>query len=710
MSRANNPIGSIKRVVASGNDASSQQSGMALSKAVWRRAFSLLWGRVTTAFQCAIKSRGLFVSDIVSAFFALLFAFMLRYSVQGDGLQSEIYDRLLSAGPWYAGICVLIFPMSGLYSRNWRYSSLSDLFVVIRAVALTSAALVCLLFFATRLEDVPRSAIVIDALLLTAFLLSARLSFRLDELRLISLEFMSATDRKAERIPALLIGAGDAADLYLRAARRDKNCRHFPIAILDATAEHRGETLRDVPIVGAVSEFRAVIEELKREGRTPRHIIFTTSPSTFPDSDVSKLLDDAEELGIPVSRLSQVTELRSARSNAVELRAIELADLLERPQAVLDPDSIMRLVQGRRVLVPGAGGSIGRELTLQIAACTPAELILIENTEYNLYAVDMALAERFPHIPRTAHICNVRRAKRVDDIFDLHRPDLVFHAAALKHVPMVELNACEGVLTNVIGTKNVANAAKRTGALAFVQISTDKAVNPTSVMGATKRLAELYCQALDIRGFETHMGPRFMTVRFGNVLGSSGSLIPLFERQLANGGPLTITDPQMTRFFMTIREAVQLTLQASSYGLEGEIGQGEIFVLDMGEPIKIVDIARRMISLAGLTPEIDIKIKIIGPRPGEKLFEELFDTSEERVPSPVPSVLGALPNPLPLDLIEGNLARLQLYGELGDETMVLQILGGLIPGYHPKAMSTDTVAHPRSEKPGVAEARIATQR
>lgn len=242
---------------------------------------------------------------------------------------------------------------------------------------------------------------------------------------------------------------------------------------------------------------------------------------------------------------------------------------------------------------------------------------------------------------------------------------------------MVELNPCEGALTNVIGTMNVANAARQCGALAMVQISTDKAVNPTSVMGGTKRLAELYCQALDLNRFKTGSGPRFMTVRFGNVLGSSGSLIPLFKKQIACGGPLTVTDLEMTRFFMTIREAVELTLQASAYGLEGDIGKGEIFVLDMGEPIKIIEIARRMIRLAGFTPEKDIAIKIIGLRPGEKRFEELFDSKEMRVASPVPGVLGAIPHPVDLSKLMVTFARLERFAELGDEAMVLALMSSL---------------------------------
>ena len=246
---------------------------------------------------------------------------------------------------------------------------------------------------------------------------------------------------------------------------------------------------------------------------------------------------------------------------------------------------------------------------------------------------------------------------------------------------MVELNPCEGVLTNAIGTMNVANAAKRCGVLAMTQISTDKVVNSTSVMGATKRLAELYCQALDIEGFESGAGPRFMTVRFGNVLGSSGSLIPLFKRQLAKGGPLTVTDPEMTRFFMTIREAVELTLQAASYGLEKQLGQGEIFVLDMGEPIKIIDIARRMIRLAGFTPDQDIAIKVIGCRPGEKLYEELFDTDEKRVISPVPGVLGAVPNPVALNVLRKTFGRLHVHAARGNASQLMATIRELLPSF-----------------------------
>ncbi len=686
----------MKRVEATAKASVAGSKAGRFSKFNWA-FFSSLYGvavhgglpylkrNVNRAFSNVRKSKALFATDMVCAFLAFSMPFLLRYGIDTIVVRPEVIRALLIAAPQYLAVCAIVFPLSGLYSRNWRYGSISDLSTILRAVSITSVVLICVLFFGTRLVDVPRSAILAEILLLTAFLSASRLSFRVDELRQLSRRLAGATTITEKNVPLLLVGAGDAADLYLRALNRDNLSPYVPVACLDINSNHKGKLLRGVPIMGSVEDFREVVAELTRENKFPRHIVFTDIPSIFGEEVSEKLIQDAESMGIAVSKLSRLTELREAKEgNRFELKSIELTDLLERPQAALDHNAILRLIEGRRVLITGAGGSIGSELTYQVAACGPSELVLIENSEFNLYEVDIGLAERFPAIKRFAHLCNVRHAARVDEIFDRHQPELVFHAAALKHVPMVEMNPCEGALTNVIGSMNVANAVKRTGALAMVQISTDKVVNPTSVMGATKRLAELYCQALDLQGFEAQEGPRFMTVRFGNVLGSSGSLIPLFKRQIAKGGPLTVTDARMTRFFMTIREAVQLTLQASSYGLEGEIGQGEIFVLDMGEPIKIIDIAERMVRLAGFTPNEDIAIEMIGLRPGEKLYEELFDTEERRVPSVVPGVLGAVPSPVPLRTLVKSFSNINYYAELGAEAEVLKIIGDIIPGYRPK--------------------------
>lgn len=657
--------------------------------AICGAALDIGFRRIRGAVRSVQKYPALYLTDLASVGVALAMALLLRYGVEELSARPETASVLLWSGAQYLTICALVFPLSGLYSRNWKYGSISDLFIILRAVLLTSLLLVSLLFFSTRLTDIPRTVVPMQSLLLIAFLAAARLSFRAEELALRRPVFKSGRSRDAQddnRIPLLLIGASDAADLYLRALARDPNATYTPVACLDRSEDQTGMSLRGVPIAGRIQDFERVVAELQQQGKQPRHIVFTEAPAAFGEEASDGLLRSAERLGIAVSRLSQMTELKRAKGdNPYELRSIELTDLLERPQAALDREAIGRLVRGRRVLITGAGGSIGSELTAQVAACEPAEIVLIDNTEYNLYAIDMTLTESFPELPRWSYLCSVRRSQRVEEIFERHRPELVFHAAALKHVPMVQMNPCEGVLTNVVGTMNVANAAKKYGTLAMVQVSTDKVVNSTSVMGATKRLAELYCQALDLNGLETGLGPRFMTVRFGNVLGSSGSLIPLFKRQLARGGPLTVTDANMTRFFMTIREAVELTLQASAYGFEKQLGQGEIFVLDMGEPIKIIDIARRMIRLAGFTPDQEIEIKIIGCRPGEKLFEELFDETDKRTSSPVPGVLGAVPEPIPLPTLRDAFARLQRHSERGNEASVVAVMRELLPRYEHEA-------------------------
>ena len=638
--------------------------------------------KLKSAARGAQKNAALFAVDLASAAIALFVALFLRYGPQGLNDRPDTVQVLAWSSAQYLAVCVVMFPLSGLYSRNWKYGSVSDLVIIIRAVVLTSLVLIALLFFSTRLTDMPRTVVPLQSLLLISFLATSRLSFRADE-------FLPAKNKRPEvtdadghchRVPLLLVGAGNAADLYLRALFRDPTAPYIPVACLDSSEAQVGLMLHGVPIAGRLQDLEQVVADLRAEGKQPCHIVFTEPLSSFDDTATGELLQAAERLGIAVSRLQSGTEFKqTSNDNPYELRAIEMTDLLERPQATLDSDAIRRLIAGRRVLITGAGGSIGSELTRQIAACGPAEIVLVDNTEFNLYSIDLCLKEEFPDVRHSNCLCSVRRDQRVNEIFEAHLPELVFHAAALKHVPMVQINPCEGVLTNVIGTMNVANAAKRFNALAMVQVSTDKVVNSSSIMGMTKRLAELYCQALDLDGVTGGRGPRFMTVRFGNVLGSSGSLIPLFKHQLAKGGPLTVTDPRMTRFFMTVREAVELTLQASAYGFEKQIGQGEIFVLDMGEPVKIIDIARRMIRLAGFVPDRDIMIEIVGARPGEKLFEELFDPSDKRIPSPIPGVLGAVPEAVPSHVLKRAFNRMLRDAERCNVEAVVAAMAKFLP-------------------------------
>ncbi len=353
---------------------------------------------------------------------------------------------------------------------------------------------------------------------------------------------------------------------------------------------------------------------------------------------------------------------------------------------MLEPDEILtdlaafftpQALAGRRVLVTGAGGSIGSELCRQIARLEPDAMALLDFSEYNLYALELDMHDINPAFPWRTMLCNVRVAEQVGKVFDEFRPDIVFHAAALKHVPLVEANPSEGVLTNIAGTRIVAEACLQHGVQIMVQISTDKAVNPCNVMGATKKLGEAYAQALDLENNTT----RFVTVRFGNVLGSSGSVVPLFRKQLERGGPLTVTHPDICRFFMTISEAVSLVLSASAHAIRHPEERGRILVLDMGEQIKIADVARQMIRLAGLRPDTDIKIDYVGLRPGEKMYEELFDGAEQRTQTDSDKILAAVSQPMDSSLLKRTVATLEDAARKGDDTAVIRHLQAIVPGY-----------------------------
>ena len=381
-----------------------------------------------------------------------------------------------------------------------------------------------------------------------------------------------------------------------------------------------------------------------------------------------------------MARLPSLSDFRSDVSAEMVVKPIDVEDLLGRPQTSLDPASVSNLISGRRILVTGAGGSIGSELVRQLAKLSPSHLILLDSSEYNLFKIDLEISNSFSRLPRSALISDVRDPNRVKEIFRQVTPEIVFHAAALKHVPMVETNVLEGISTNVFGTRNIADAARAAEVHTFVQISTDKAVNPTNVMGATKRLAEVYCQALDLDD-EVRGNTTFVTVRFGNVLGSTGSVVELFRNQLAKGGPLTVTHPDMTRYFMTIRESVELVLQASALGKEEKRQDGKIYVLDMGEPVKIMDLARQMIRLAGLMPEEDVKIDITGIRRGEKLFEEIFHGAEAPVPTTKDGVLIAAPRATTMDVVMPIFDILATCIETSDTKGALKAIRQLVPEF-----------------------------
>ncbi len=550
-----------------------------------------------------------------------------------------------------------------LSQQYWRFSGLSDL-IGVAGSSIATAGLFALLLLATGFPWPTVTFPIVHAMTLAVLLGAPRLGYRLYHGR----ARIAADDPGVERI--LLVGAGDAADGFMRSLSGQRGAKLAVMGLLALADRQTGRRMHGRPILGTASEAVTVLERLRRRDRLPDTLV-VTEPD-FLGAPLADMIAAAEAAGVNVRRAPLPTALTSA--DRIELRPVAIEDLLNRPQVVLDRAGLDRLIAGRVVAVTGAGGSIGAELARQVAALRPARLLLLDNSEFALWQIDVELGETHPGVARRAAIADVRDAGRIASLFAEERPALVFHAAALKHVPIVEADAREGLLTNACGTKLVADAASAAGAAALVLISTDKAVNPSSLMGATKRLAEMYAQALDMGG-----GMRCVTVRFGNVLGSTGSVVPLFRRQLERGGPLTVTHPDMQRYFMTVREAVSLVLQASVAGMRAE--EGRIFVLDMGKPVRILDLARQMIVLAGLRPERDVRIAFTGLRPGEKLHEELFHGSEPLVPTADPGLLLASPRTGDLAEVARGIEKIGTLCLSGDVAKAVAVLRSFVPEY-----------------------------
>ena len=578
-------------------------------------------------------------------------------------------------------LIVLVFlRLTGLYRGIWRYASLNDLFAIGRAVTVSILVYTLVLFLTTRLQGQPRSTLAINWFVLIGLLSGPRILYRLFKDGRLDRIFERDAHR---RVPVLLVGAGDGAELFVNEMHRDRRSNYDPIGILGLNESRVGRSIHRVPVLGTIDHLVEAVEKLTKADRRPQRLILTND--LIDGAVISRVVEQASALGIEIARMPRVTELKSGVGDGLEIQPIAIEDLLGRPQRVLDREAMARLIRGRRVLVTGAGGTIGSELVRQIAALDPTHLTLVDNAEYQLYLIDLDLAEHFARLPRTACLGDVRDRRRLDEIMAEARPELVFHAAAYKHVPMVEANPTEGVLTNVIGTRNLAEACRAAGVGAMVMISTDKAVHPTNVMGATKRLAECICQALDLAGRANGQNPttRFVTVRFGNVLGSTGSVVPLFRRQLQAGGPLTVTHKDVTRFFMTVREAVELVLQASAVAMSDHppegLERGGIFVLEMGESVKIADLARQMIRLAGLVPDKDIQIEFVGLRPGEKLYEELFHEAEPPVKTGADGILLAAPRTADYAVLARAIDDMEEAARARDGLRTLAILGHLVP-------------------------------
>ena len=594
-----------------------------------------------------------FLHDVIASTVAWCGAYLLRFNFEiPDAFAEGMFEALV----WVIPLQALVFWMFGLYRGMWRFASLPDLKQITLAVAVAAAAVALMLFITQRGALVPRSVFVLDPALLVLMMCGSRLAYRYYRERRRQGAFIGSQK------PVLLLGAGEAAEKLIAELGSSPDWK--VVGLLDDDARKHGRNLLGVRVLGPIAELR---QHADRAG-AQHAVIVMPSVSHAVRKRAAEICAAAH---IPALTVPSIDDIVSGKVSVSALRAIELDDLLGRDPVQLDAAALHGFLDGKSVLVTGAGGSIGSELCRQIARYSPARLVLFDASEFALYSIEQEFRDRFPRLEVAAVIGDAKDARRVGEVFARHRPQIVFHAAAYKHVPLMEEdNAFQAVINNVASTLTVVRAAQQAGATKFVLVSTDKAVNPANVMGASKRLAEMVCQALEGNGTQS------VVVRFGNVLGSTGSVVPRFRSQIAAGGPVTVTHPDMERYFMSIPEAAQLVLQAAMMG-QG----GEIYVLDMGEPVKIVELARQMIRLSGFS-EGDIRIEYSGLRPGEKLYEEPLADAEKTLPTPHPKLRVAQARPPQAGFLEALLAWLQVPGDVSPDAVRAQ-LRRWVPEYAP---------------------------
>jgi len=543
-------------------------------------------------------------------------AYFGAYALRFDGVPPlQDVKRLMFTWPYVVSLELLVLYLFAIPYFVWRYVSLRETQRVLVATGVTTAIFLALRFGSVPLMRyfehfeyliIPIGVIFANSTFMFLGVVGARVLRRIHTERRQSHHLRS----DVPRVPTLLLGAGQAGVLVAKEIEGRPDLPIRLVGFLDDNPAKLGTIVHGVRVLGSTVD----VKEIVRTTGAKQAIVTIANAS---GAEIRTIQRRCQAAGVPVKVVPGVYELLGEKVNLTRIRDVSIEDLLGRKAVTLDVDLVSRFIRGRRVLVTGAGGSIGSELCRQVALFNPTRLVLVEQSEFALFSIHQELSKNFPDLDLTAVICDVCDSERVEVIFDREAPEVVFHAAAHKHVPMMEWNPGEAIKNNVFGTRVVADAAARHEASAFVLISTDKAVNPTSIMGATKRAAEMYVQALSERSPAT----KFVAVRFGNVLGSTGSVVPIFQAQIAAGGPVTVTHPDMKRYFMTIPEASQLVIQAAAMG-EG----GEIFMLDMGEQVRIADLAEELIRLSGLEPKTDIEIVYSGVRPGEKLEEELcFD-------------------------------------------------------------------------------------
>ena len=625
--------------------------------------------------------------DVTASALAFLASFVVVLGWQGTYNSPGIFEKMLL---FTAGSSATFYFFS-LNRGSWRYASIPDLTAIVKSATVAVIGYVLIQFLYVRGEGLPRAVPIILWLLLVGWLAGPRLLFRL-----VSegggVDIVTGISRpKSGSTQMLIYGMNDIAEAYIRAVRLRSDKDVFIAGIIDDFEPNRGRILQGKRVLGALKDLGLIREILQAKGIAVTELVI--ADNTLSTHDLTIVVDRAVEAGLRIARLPDILHTANIRGNTqFEPKPLEVRDLLGRSEVSITNFEVTRLIEGKTILLTGAGGSIGSELARQISQFNPKKFVICDISEHFLYSIDMELREQHPELEFVPRIADVRNRERLRSLFGEFGPDIVFHAAALKQVPLVEENVLEAVKTNVLGTQNCADAAVEFGVGVFVMISTDKAVNPTNVMGATKRAAEAYCQALDLKSETT----RFKTVRFGNVLGSNGSVVPRFAAQIQKGGPVTVTHPKIVRYFMTIPEAVTLVLKASAHGKQILSERGKILVLNMGEPVLITELAERMIQLAGLRPGIDIKIEFTGLRPGEKLFEELFDPSEVQENSESDGYRVASPKLIDLQVLDKTLRELLANSDREHSRHVLTLLKKIVPEFkygenHPLALSADIV-------------------
>jgi O-antigen biosynthesis protein WbqV len=621
------------------------------------------------------------VHDLLATAAAVVATFFIRFEEAGLVERWRFLAILLPGFLVYAGF---IYVFSGLYRAKWRFTSLPDLFNIVRAATVLAATLLALdyVLVAPNVYGTfffGKITIVLYWLLQIAFLSGPRIAYRYFRYAR-TLQHAKARDST----PMLVLGRTADVDVLLRAIESGAVTKIQPVGILSPSLADRGQAIRGISVVGGPDDLESVVDELSKRGTNVTRLVLTPS-ALAPEAKPETILMRARRLGLATSRLPSLDD----GGEALRLAPVNVEDLLLRPKVRIDYRRLETFVRDKSIIVTGGGGSIGAEICDRIVTFGAARLLVIENSEPALHAVLEMLTSKQSKANIEGRLADVRDRARIVHLMNAFRPDIVFHAAALKHVPLLERDWQEGVKTNVFGSVNVADAAAAVGAAAMVMISTDKAIEPVSVLGASKRFAEMYCQALDndfARRAAAHERPmRLIAVRFGNVLASNGSVVPKFKAQIEAGGPLTVTHPEMVRYFMTIREACDLVVTSASHALEQTRTDVAVYVLNMGQPVKIVDLAERLIRLSGLEPGRDIDITFTGIRPGERLQEILFAREEPTAPIGIEGIVAAKPVSPSLEAMRGWLAALEQGLAREDRSVIFGVLHDAVPDFSGEA-------------------------